>query len=324
MKTTPWAERADFRADPTAKRFGPRSVEVEMDRCRVLSLDGGGIKGFQTLGVLKELETTVGVPLGQHFHLIYGTSTGACTAAFLALGARIEDIVAFYRQHIPIVLQERTPGGRSAALRAFCRAAFGRQDFSAFCTQVGIVCTDWQRGRPVVLKTGSSPPGLGCTIAQAVQASCSAYPVFSSSRIRLHGLGRRELVDGSYCANNPVLFAIAEAITGLKQIHSNLRVVSIGVGTYSAPDYRGLMRLLHMVNGVGVLKKTFHINTESMDQMRADLFPDMHAVRINDHFGQHVVAVDFIHSDVKKFDLLFRCGRRSFARHDGALRAILA
>ena len=52
----------------------------------MLALDGGGTKGFQTLGVLKEIETLVGGPLGEHFQLIYGTSTGACTGAFLALG----------------------------------------------------------------------------------------------------------------------------------------------------------------------------------------------------------------------------------------------
>jgi uncharacterized protein len=210
------------------------------DRCFVLTLDGGGTKGFQTLGVLNEIEALVGKRLSEHFQLIYGTSTGACTGAFLALGARVADIAAFYREHIPTVLRERTPAGKSKALQEFCRMAFGKQDFSAFRTAVGIMCTDWQRARPVVLKTGSSPPGLGCTIARAVRASCSAYPVFESSRIRLHGLGTRELVDGSYCANNPVVFAIAEAITGLRQSHSRLRVVSVGVGTYPGPVYRGL------------------------------------------------------------------------------------
>jgi patatin-like phospholipase/acyl hydrolase len=33
------------------------------DLCRILSLDGGGAKGFYTLGVLKELEGMLGAPL---------------------------------------------------------------------------------------------------------------------------------------------------------------------------------------------------------------------------------------------------------------------
>lgn len=293
------------------------------NRCRILTLDGGGTKGFQTLGVLKEIETMVGGPLCGHFRLIYGTSTGACTGAFLALGARVDEIVAFYRQHIPTVLRERTPAAKSAALREFCRTAFGRQDFSAFRIGVGIMCTDWRREEPVVLKSNSIPPGLGCTIAQAVQASCSAYPLFETSRIRPDGSGMLELVDGSYCANNPVVFAIAEAIAAFRQPPSQLRVVSIGVGTYAAPNYHGLGRLVHLLKSASVLQKTLGINTESMEQLRRTLFPDVATVRINDHFGQHGLAVDFIEADVRKFDLLFQCGRRSFARHEKAVRSLV-
>jgi patatin-like phospholipase/acyl hydrolase len=35
--------------------------------CRILSLDGGGAKGFYTLGVLKEIEAVLGRPLCQSF-----------------------------------------------------------------------------------------------------------------------------------------------------------------------------------------------------------------------------------------------------------------
>lgn len=303
-----------------ARRGGSRGQRGP--RFRVLSLDGGGTKGFQTLGVLKEVETAVGVPLGDYFDLIYGTSTGACIAAFLALGAPVDAIVAFYRQHIPPVLQELSPAAKAAALARFCRRAFGTRRFSDAQVALGIMCTDWRRERPVVLKTGSVPPGLGCTLARAVRASCSAYPVFDACRCRLEGLGAVELVDGSYCANNPVLFAIAEAIAGLGRAPSSLRVLSVGVGTYPAPHYRGLKRLVHLLKGIDALQKTFGINTEATEHLRRDLFPGVAALRINDHFGGHGVATDFIESEVRKFDLLFQCGRQSFARHAEAFGAL--
>jgi patatin-like phospholipase/acyl hydrolase len=44
---------------------------------RILSLDGGGAKGFYTLGALKEIEALAGRPLHECFDLIFGTSTGA-------------------------------------------------------------------------------------------------------------------------------------------------------------------------------------------------------------------------------------------------------
>lgn len=40
---------------------------------RILSLDGGGAKGFYSLGALKEIEALAGCPLSQKFQLIYGT-----------------------------------------------------------------------------------------------------------------------------------------------------------------------------------------------------------------------------------------------------------
>ena len=51
--------------------------------CRILSLDGGGAKGFYTLGVLREIEGMIKCPLHERFDLIFGTSTGAIIAAGL-------------------------------------------------------------------------------------------------------------------------------------------------------------------------------------------------------------------------------------------------
>ena len=45
--------------------------------CCILSLDGGGAKGFYTLGVLREIEGMVKAPLHEKFDLIFGTSTGS-------------------------------------------------------------------------------------------------------------------------------------------------------------------------------------------------------------------------------------------------------
>jgi predicted acylesterase/phospholipase RssA len=53
---------------------------------RLLTLDGGGAKGFYTLGVPKEIEALIGTLLYQRFELVFGTSTGAIIAALVALG----------------------------------------------------------------------------------------------------------------------------------------------------------------------------------------------------------------------------------------------
>ena len=80
--------------------------------CRVLSLDGGGAKGFYTLGVLKEMEALLGRPLYQCFDLIFGTSTGGIIAALLALGYQVDDIHGLYKEQVPAVMRKRNAYGK--------------------------------------------------------------------------------------------------------------------------------------------------------------------------------------------------------------------
>ena len=52
--------------------------------CRILSLDGGGAKGFYSLGVLAEVEAVLPQPIHESFDLIFGTSTGSIIAEICA------------------------------------------------------------------------------------------------------------------------------------------------------------------------------------------------------------------------------------------------
>ena len=73
---------------------------------RVLSLDGGGAKGFYTLGVLREIEALIGCPIHKRFDLIFGTSTGSIIGALLARGTSVPDILGIYEEHVPDVMKE--------------------------------------------------------------------------------------------------------------------------------------------------------------------------------------------------------------------------
>ena len=52
---------------------------------RILSIDGGGIKGTQPAAFLAGLEEDLDEPIGRYFDLIAGTSTGGILAIGLAL-----------------------------------------------------------------------------------------------------------------------------------------------------------------------------------------------------------------------------------------------
>ena len=51
---------------------------------RILSIDGGGIKGTQPAAFLAGLEEDLDEPIGRYFDLIAGTSTGGILAIGLA------------------------------------------------------------------------------------------------------------------------------------------------------------------------------------------------------------------------------------------------
>jgi hypothetical protein len=84
---------------------------------RILALDGGGVKGVLTLGMLKPLEHELrrrggGDPefrLCDYYDLIGGTSTGAIIATGLALGLSVDELIELYMQLGPEVFG-RTAG----------------------------------------------------------------------------------------------------------------------------------------------------------------------------------------------------------------------
>jgi patatin-like phospholipase/acyl hydrolase len=73
-------------------------IQASPNVCRILSLDGGGAKGFYILGVLKQVEAMLGgQSLCEHFDLIFGTSTGAIMAALVTSGHQIDSVLKAWR-----------------------------------------------------------------------------------------------------------------------------------------------------------------------------------------------------------------------------------
>ena len=102
---------------PLAERYrtpGPR---------RILALDGGGIRGVITLGVLAALEQQLrerrsdpDYRLCQFFDLIGGTSTGAIIATGLARGMSVAEIADFYERFGSVAFERRALWQRWRAL----------------------------------------------------------------------------------------------------------------------------------------------------------------------------------------------------------------
>jgi patatin-like phospholipase/acyl hydrolase len=90
---------------------------------RLLALDGGGIRGLITLGILKRIEDELrqgtnmpDLKLCDWFDYIAGTSTGAIIAAGLALGLSVDDLILFYRNSGKEMFQSNNLLGRLHSL----------------------------------------------------------------------------------------------------------------------------------------------------------------------------------------------------------------
>lgn len=300
---------------------------------RVLSLDGGGAKGFYTLGILREIEAMIKCPIHEKFDIIFGTSTGAIIASMLALGKSVEEVHGIYTKHVPTVMKKSTPSEKSKALAELAEEVFEDAAFTDMKTKVGIVATRWVLERPMIFKSdvvqahgrhATFVPGFGVKVGDAVQASCSAFPFFNRKIVETSQRDHVELFDGGFCANNPTLYAIAEA-ANMGVPPENLHVVSLGVGTYPKPELRVLSKAywIDKLPGVQLAQKTFEVNTQSMDQLRMILYENIKTVRINQSFSEPTMATDMFEHDMEKLNVLCQRGAHSYSEHEATLKSFL-
>lgn len=136
--------------DTTDSRLNHSSNDQQNSRAfRVLSLDGGGIRGIYTAAYLQRLVALFsrrqGVPaldLGRGFDLITGTSTGAIVGCALAVGRPMADVVGLYRKHGPKIFPHRIKGKCSAVYRVTQGSRYVRVGDIALRTALEEVLSD--------------------------------------------------------------------------------------------------------------------------------------------------------------------------------------
>lgn len=306
------------------------SGDTITSRFNILCLDGGGAKGFYSLGFLRELEAAVGVPLASHFHAIYGTSTGAIIASLLGLGKSAIEALKLYEENVPCILGAHGPANKSAELKRVADKLYADSQWSDFRTQVGIVATNWTREKPLIFKNqidaahgmkATFIPGFGCTISEAVRASCSATPFFEPCLLDLKNDGRIEARDGGFCANNPSLFALSDALNPLGIPPTNIRLLSVGVGHYPEPKRGWFEQRFRKFAPVHILQKTLNISANTTEIQTRLLLPLVPHIRVSDRFESPELAMDFLESDLGRLNLLVQKGRESFSVRETEISA---
>jgi predicted acylesterase/phospholipase RssA len=305
------------------------SEDTNTPRFNILCLDGGGAKGFYTLGFLRELEAALGVPLASHFHAIYGTSTGAIIASLIALGKSAVETLKLYEDNVPGILGAKNAAAKSAKLKEVADQLYNEFQWSDFKTRIGIVATNWTRERPLLFKNqidaaygmkGTFIPGFGCSVSEAVRASCSATPFFEPCMLDLKNDGQIEARDGGFCANNPSLFALSDALNPIGITPANIRLLTLGVGHYPEPKRNWIKRRIQRLAPVHILQKTLNVSANTTEIQVKFLLPQVPHIRVSDRFESPELAMDFLESDLGRLNLLVQKGRDSFSTRETEIK----
>jgi hypothetical protein len=265
---------------------------------RILSFDGGGVRGLVSIAILERLEAEIArqtgvaeVHLCDHFDLIGGTSTGALIASALALGMRASELRDHYFRIVPRIF-------RSSPFRIF--GLYSRfngerlaQELRAIAGERTLDSPDLRTGFAVVMKridsgsvwvVSSSPrapyyedPPDGhfvgnkhYRLADLVRASTAAPHYFQPQPIQLFPKEAPGLfVDGAVTPyGNPALLMLMVAHLepygwGWPLGAERLKLVSIGTGSFR---HRVTHRQLRYLPALGLAVKTLLAMSQDCSQ----------------------------------------------------------
>lgn len=224
---------------------------------RILSIDGGGIRGIIPALVLTEIERRADRRISAMFDLIAGTSTGGMLALGLAAPDqnggplfRAEELVALYERDGPRIFDRnvwhrvRSAAGvaeekyPSRGINRVLEARFGQTLLSEALTDVLVTAYDIERREPHFFKSSRArtDPCRDFLMFHAARATAAAPTYFEPARIRSRaGDDPISLVDGGVFANNPAACALVEAICDHGADPTDIVILSLGTGELTRP-----------------------------------------------------------------------------------------
>jgi patatin-like phospholipase/acyl hydrolase len=224
------------------------------DVLKVLSIDGGGIRGIIPATILAEIERRTGTRTARLFDLVAGTSTGGILALGLACpGADGEprlsaaELCALYESegrrifdrslwHRILALENLADekyeaGGLEDVLREY----LGEARLKDAVTEVLVTAYELEGRQPWFFARHKArvDPGYDFPMRFVARATSAAPTYFEPARLDAT-TPPGGLVDGGVFANNPALCAYVEA----RKLHPDrdeVLVVSLGTGQHTRP-----------------------------------------------------------------------------------------
>lgn len=265
------------------------------NKFKILSIDGGGIKGIYPAKLLSlfeaELESQGKGKIHEHFDLITGTSTGGIIALSLALGIPAKEVYQLYLNNAKDIFGSKKPflfgqilnsAHDRKALEKLVRGKFremygGTDPRIGDCkTHVAIPIYDLIKGNPSVLKTRYHENFVrdyhipAFQAAMATSAAPTYFDPYSTSYTTLEGnsMPFNNKVDGGVMANNPTMVGYIEAIKAFKIKQENIEILSIGTGNRNFTEGGCQKRFgLHYWMKKGSRKRLIELFMQSQSQL---------------------------------------------------------
>ncbi|WP_167591834.1 CBASS cGAMP-activated phospholipase [Jiella endophytica] len=223
----------------------------EAEEFRILSIDGGGIRGILPATILDLCERHFlrGESAGDYFDMIAGTSTGGIIALGLGKGETAGDILKLYTDHgeeifppeperkgVQKVVGDWWKFGRNVSGVRYDAQALTRQLERTFGSQLYgeskrrlVIPTFDAHTKVNVLKTphhGDFQIDWQKRMVDVALAT-SAAPTY----LPPHRIGTQVYADGGVWANNPVMLALVDALTCYDLDRHKVRILSLGCGS---------------------------------------------------------------------------------------------
>jgi hypothetical protein len=232
------------RSDGTIQ-YARKKLPWPKDRLfRILSIDGGGIRGVFPAAYLAEIERRFlgGNSIAGSFDMVAGTSTGGIIALALAHGMSAQEALNIYvergaRIFPPLGAPARLirafrsiarPKHDSAVLKRELAEVFGDKILDQATKRLVIPSFEGRHGEPFIYKTPHHPDYQKDRIKTFAELALhtAAAPTYFAG-VDHNGY---VMLDGGLWANNPVMNAVVDALACFEIDRSQIRILSLGTG----------------------------------------------------------------------------------------------
>lgn len=226
---------------------------------KILSIDGGGIKGLYSSTILEHFEKKYGCSISDYFDMLCGTSTGGLIALALSLKIPAAEISKVYSEKGKYIFPKRTKlGGKirqvlwkgkydDKPLKTVLFELFGNKKIADSNNLLCIPSYSFTDARPWVFKHDHKEgertrdnKALYVDVALATSAAPTFFPL-----AEIDYYDSKQFVDGGVWANNPALSGLIEALTffvGEGKEYDSIQILSISSLNQTGGKPTGLKR----------------------------------------------------------------------------------